>query len=105
MPIEINGFSPRRTQTSSDRRVRSLKGDGGSRTAAGGVTAGDGDQVTLTGTAARLRAIEQQLARVPVVDLERVQSMQDAIKSGEYRVDPQRVADKMIELEAALDGV
>ena len=103
MPIEINGFSPRRTQTSTDRRVRSLKGDS-SRRAAGG-TAGTGDQVTLTGTAARLRAIEQQLARVPVVDLERVQSMQDAIKSGEYRVDPQRVADKMIELEAALDGV
>ncbi len=105
MPIEINGFSPRRTQAGSDRRIRSLKGDSSRSAAAGGGAAGAGDQVTLTGTAARLHAIERELARVPVVDLERVRHVQDAIESGEYRVDPQRVADKMIELEAALDGV
>ncbi|HEB60080.1 MAG TPA: flagellar biosynthesis anti-sigma factor FlgM [Gammaproteobacteria bacterium] len=103
MPIEINGLNSQRTQLSNDRQIRKTgKGSTGSQNAAGATA--DTDSVTLTDTAARLRTIEKGLAQQPVVDVDRVQAMETSIRNGEYRIEPERVADKIIELEDAMDG-
>lgn len=58
-----------------------------------------GDRVTLTDTASRLKNIEQQLNNASAVDNARVAEVQAAISNGEYTVDADRIADKMLSFE------
>lgn len=62
-------------------------------------TSSIGDRVTLTNTASRLRDIEQQLSNTSSVDNARVAEVQSAISSGDYNVDSDRIADKMLAFE------
>ncbi len=57
------------------------------------------DRVTLTDTASRLKNIEQQLNNASAVDNARVAEVQAAITNGEYTVDADRIADKMLAFE------
>ncbi len=66
--------------------------------------AASGDSVRLTDDALRLQRLEQAVAEAPVADAGRVDSIRQAIASGEYRVDPERLATKIIEAERALAG-
>ncbi len=61
--------------------------------------AAQGDRVTLTSTASRLKDLEQQLNESSAVDSERVARVQSAISNGEYKVDADRIADKMLAFE------
>lgn len=61
------------------------------------------DTVQLTGTASQLRSLEQQIAALPVVDVQRVDTIKKEIASGTYDIDPPRVADKMIQIESAIN--
>ncbi len=103
MPIEINGLNSQRTQQGTTRQLRKSDRAGGND-AGPAATPAATDAVTLTDTAARLREIERSLASQPVVDTARVQAVETSIRNGEYRVEPERVADKIIELEDAMDG-
>lgn len=58
-----------------------------------------GDRVTLTNTASRLKDIEQQLSSASSVDNARVAEVQSAISNGEYNVNADRIADKMLAFE------
>jgi len=61
------------------------------------------DTVNLTGTASQLRSLEQQLANQPIVDAQRVESIKREIANGSYEVNSQQVADKMIQIESAIN--
>lgn len=81
-------------------------------TAAGGVTpdkadpAGAGsqsaDQVTLTASGRSLQKLSDAVAAAPAVDAAKVAQVKQAISSGTYQVKPQRVADKLLELDGKL---
>ena len=58
-----------------------------------------GDRVTLTSTASRLKDLEHQLITSSSVDSARVSAMQTAISNGDYNVDADRIADKMLAFE------
>ncbi|PKM46103.1 MAG: flagellar biosynthesis anti-sigma factor FlgM [Gammaproteobacteria bacterium HGW-Gammaproteobacteria-1] len=60
------------------------------------------DTVSLTDTAARLRDLENSLAKLPVVDSQRVETIQQAIASGSYEMDAGRTAEKMLKFEQDL---
>lgn len=62
-------------------------------------SAAAGDRVTLTNTASRLKDIEEQLSNTSSVDNARVAEVQSAISNGEYNVDADRIADKMLAFE------
>lgn len=49
-----------------------------------------------------LRAIIRQLIELPDVDLSRVQDMRDALASGRFVIDDEKVADGVIEYEKAM---
>jgi negative regulator of flagellin synthesis FlgM len=59
------------------------------------------DTVTLTDTASQLRKLESQIATVPIVDLSRVEGVKRSIVNGQFKIDSQRVADKMLNFETA----
>lgn len=101
MPNDIKGIHSNRTQQSTDKPVHNLQRDmrGQSQDAAG-VQHDKGDTVRLTEMASRLRSLEQKLTQQPEVDQDRVEQVRNAISSGEFRVDPARVADKIMDFEA-----
>jgi len=59
------------------------------------------DTVTLTDTAAQLHKLEATIAALPIVDIARVEGIRHAINNGQFQVDPQRVAEKMLHFENA----
>ncbi|MEO6369386.1 MAG: flagellar biosynthesis anti-sigma factor FlgM [Steroidobacteraceae bacterium] len=58
--------------------------------------------VQLTGTARGLASIEQSLHALPAIDEQRVAAVRQRLERGDYKVDPQRVADRMLHLESDL---
>ena len=60
------------------------------------------DTVQLTDSARALQELEKALADAPVVDSKRVDEIRQAIASGTYEVDAERVAQKLIDLETLL---
>ena len=59
-------------------------------------------EVSLTDTAAKLQRLEAQIANQPVVDTQRVESVKKAIADGSFKVDANRIADKMADFESLL---
>jgi negative regulator of flagellin synthesis FlgM len=103
MAIEITGLPASHVQQSSDKQqIQALQnGTNRPQQPSNGSAATATDQVTLTDTAAKLQKLEKQLSNLPVVDQERVASLQKAIASGEYKVDPAKTAEKLVQFESA----
>ena len=77
--------------TSSPRREQAAE-----KPASNGGPAAD---VQLTSAARNLAAMEQSLVALPAVDEARVAAVKRRLETGEYRVDAQRIADKLLHLE------
>ena len=60
------------------------------------------DTVTLTDTAAQLHKLEAMVLASPIVDIARVEDVKQAIRNGQFQINPQRVAAKMMSFENAL---
>jgi negative regulator of flagellin synthesis FlgM len=61
------------------------------------------DSVRLTGDAEGLQALERQLGAAPAgIDVGRVNALRESIADGSYRVDPQAIATRMLDLEREL---
>ncbi|MBI2382566.1 MAG: flagellar biosynthesis anti-sigma factor FlgM [Gammaproteobacteria bacterium] len=60
------------------------------------------DSVRLTDSAEQLRALEQQLAEVPVVDSKRVQEVRQELAEGRYQVNAETIARKLLQTEREL---
>jgi negative regulator of flagellin synthesis FlgM len=71
---------------------------------AGDAPAG-GTDLHLTGAARGLAAIEQSLRALSAVDELRVAAVKQRLQDGSYEVDPQRVADRLLRMEADLTRV
>lgn len=63
------------------------------------------NEVHITDSASQLASLEQTLRSLPAVDGARVAQLQAAIEQGTYTVQPQRVADQLLQLEQALAGL
>ncbi len=74
----------------------------GKGTSSGGTAAAD--TLSLTSTAAKLQQLEESLRSIPVVDAAHVAETRQAIVEGRYEVDPQQLADHLIQFESRLHG-
>ncbi len=61
--------------------------------------------VQITGTARTLAALEQALRDVPAVNDTRVAQIRSAIEQGTYTVQPDHVADQMMQIERFLGSL
>lgn len=71
---------------------------------AGNTAPASSDTVSITNTASQLQALEKQLASLPVVDVQRVDSIKREISNGTFEINPPRIADKMIQIESAISN-
>lgn len=101
MPNDITSLTNGRAQHSGDRQVQSIKRDSARSTDGSSESENStlSDKVSLTSTAAKLKALEQQLTTQPDVDMRKVSEVQTAIANGNYDVNPQNIADKMMNFE------
>ena len=62
------------------------------------------DRVDITDTARSLLALSQAVHDAPEVDPLRVSALQQSINSGQYTISPDRIADRLIQMEQDLRG-
>jgi len=60
------------------------------------------DSITLTETGSRIAAASREMAATPAFDSAKVERIKALIAEGRYSIDPQRIADRFIELESSL---
>jgi negative regulator of flagellin synthesis FlgM len=56
-----------------------------------------GPSVELSSLGSQLAGIEKSLAGVPVVDIQRIEEIKAAITEGRFKVNPDVIADKLLE--------
>lgn len=56
-----------------------------------------GSKVELSSLAGRMQQLEQVIAQTPVVDASKVDEIKQAIAQGQFKVNPEKVADGLIE--------
>lgn len=66
------------------------------------VAAASGDTVSLTHTAAELLKLEENLANIPDIDNGLVVSIQASIAQGNYKVDPEKIAERLMTIDKDL---
>jgi negative regulator of flagellin synthesis FlgM len=59
--------------------------------------ASSGDQVELSPLSARLQEISAEMASAPAMDAGRVAEIKQAITEGHFQINPERIADGLIE--------
>ena len=57
------------------------------------------DTVSVTSEADKLRQLEQKLSALPAVDSERVEAVRQSIAEGTFSVNPDRIAEKLLQFE------
>ncbi|MDH5632686.1 MAG: flagellar biosynthesis anti-sigma factor FlgM [Gammaproteobacteria bacterium] len=62
------------------------------------------DTLSLTEAASQLQRLAKQAEATPVVDTQKVESIRQAIADGSYDINPARIAERLLSLEAALYG-
>jgi negative regulator of flagellin synthesis FlgM len=102
MTEKINGQGFRPSDTAGARRSEGAKSAADSRTGHRTEAAdkpAPGDTVSITHSGLLMSKLEELVQSTPVVDTERVAALKDAIASGSYEVDDQRVADRLLKFE------
>ena len=60
------------------------------------------ESVNITDTARRLAALQETIAGMPEVDAARVTELRQAIERGQYHANPEKIADRLLQLERDL---
>ncbi|HEY5717047.1 MAG TPA: flagellar biosynthesis anti-sigma factor FlgM [Motiliproteus sp.] len=104
MAIDLSGLSSRPT-TSGSHRVGNASADVSSKAnKQEAPSSAPAETVKLSAEAQTLRKLEEQVAQLPDVDTDRVARIKQAIDDGAYKIDPERVAAKLLQLEDQLFG-
>jgi negative regulator of flagellin synthesis FlgM len=106
MAIDITGSTTAHTANAYEGSPVQTTRTGTDATAQGGAGTESGslDTVNLTGTGTLMQQLDAAIAATPVVDMARVNRIQQAIENGTYEIDPMRVAEKMLSFETALQS-
>ncbi|MBL8225495.1 MAG: flagellar biosynthesis anti-sigma factor FlgM [Chromatiales bacterium] len=97
----INPYGPGPETAAARSRGVSRGGEAATGRPAGG-TSGGGDSLRLTDTATLLRQAEARLKAQPDVDAARVEAIRQRIDAGQYQVDAERLAARLLRFEQAL---
>ncbi len=101
MSIDINGISPSKVHAPTDdnqlkqpAEQQPAKSETGKSSTA--------DTVSLSENAVQLGKIDNTAIAAPVVDTQRVEQIKQAISDGSYKIDAEKVADKLMKFESIL---
>ena len=105
MTEKINNQGLRPADTAGTRRSEAAKaGQGQGRATAANKSAAVSDTVNITQSGLLMSKLEELVQSTPIVDRDRVAAIKDALASGTYEIDDQRVADKVLRFERNVLG-
>jgi negative regulator of flagellin synthesis FlgM len=101
MTIDINGISSAKVHSlTDDKQLKQPVEQQPARPETG--QSSTADTVSLSDNAMQLGKLDSSVAATPVVDTQRVEQVKQAISDGTYEVDPEKVADKLMQFESIL---
>ncbi|UYB50463.1 flagellar biosynthesis anti-sigma factor FlgM [Xanthomonas sp. AM6] len=62
------------------------------------------DSLRLTGEASGLQTLQRELSTAPAVDSNRVESVRNALQNGSYKINPDVIANRMLDLDQQLSA-
>ena len=77
-------------------KVETKKSEGSAVSKDGKVKTGVGDRVELSAGSLDVQKAKNIIEQTPEVRMDKVQALKEDIASGQYQVDPHRLADKMM---------
>ena len=87
------------------KNVERLSTDGRSDSSTASLShANNSDSLTLTDSALNLKKLEDSISHLPIVDMQKVEEIQNKIKDGSYSINPDKIAKRFIEMELALSS-
>lgn len=105
MSTEIGQIKSIRSAAARERERVSHGPDETGERRPGGVAATVGtDQVRLSDSALRIREAAARLAELPGIDQARVDAIREALGRGTYRIDPARLADRLLAQEQSFSA-
>ncbi len=107
MPINISNISAQASKsaaktdrTNDQQQVQSVKAD--DKMAQSSKATLEQDSVNLTSSVMRLKTLEDQVARLPIVDTQKVEQIKSSISDGSFEFNSDRIAEKLINFEKGL---
>ena len=105
MTIEISGVPGKQIQDSGDKSSVSATTTKGGNQPAPAAKGGSGkDTVSLTSSAMQLRALEDRIAELPVVDVQKVSDVQRALATGTMELSEADAANNLLEMEKSFSS-
>ena len=102
MADKINGYGRGGVDITSTR-LRAIERGEDARQSRKSESPSGSDEVQLTHTATSLKHVEARLAGMPDVDRARVDAVRQRVESGNYKVDANRIADRLLRFERELN--
>ena len=101
MSIDINGISSAKVHVPADEsHVKQQVEQQAANTETG--KSSTADTVSISDNATQLGKLGNAVDTTPVVDMQRVEQVKQAINNGTYEVDATKVADKLMQFESIL---
>jgi negative regulator of flagellin synthesis FlgM len=100
---KIDGLQNRHVQLGTEKKVSGTS-DATSTATSAHAQAASASPVHITSQARQLAALEQALNEVPEVNEARVAAIRLAIEQGQYEVNAERIADKLLRTERELSA-
>lgn len=100
MSTKIGGFNTSPVQVSTGSAVKRTEVSSGSSTATN--VGSDISETNITASARTLAVLDQLAKNLPEIDQARVEQVSKRLADGSYKVNPERIADKLLLAEQAL---
>lgn len=108
MSVDLNGIGPGQVNT---QRTTADRGSGtqnsqpaSAEQAKSSAQSARGDSVSLSNQAKNLKQLEQKLGDYPEMDDDRIAEIRSALENGTYKIDAEKLAQKMLEMDESIFG-
>jgi flagellar biosynthesis anti-sigma factor FlgM len=102
MVLDVRSLVPGQTQAMLGKTGKAEKKQ--SKKASSNSSAGSSDSVDLTGQAGQITRLINQMKSQPVLDPDRAGPVKEKIAKGEYEIEYEQVANKMLDFESSYYG-
>ncbi|AOY87866.1 flagellar biosynthesis anti-sigma factor FlgM [Marinobacter salinus] len=108
MSVDLNGIGPGQVntqRTTADKATGTQAAQPATDQQAKSQAQGArGENVSLSSQAKNLKQLEQKLGDFPEMDDDRIAEIRSALENGTYKVDAEKLAQKMLEMDESIFG-
>jgi len=106
MSVDLNGIGQGQVNTQRTTADKPANSQNAGQTAPEQAKAQSarGENVSLSSQARNLKQLEQKLGDYPEMDDNRIEQIRSALENGTYKVDAEKLAQKMLEMDKSIFG-